>query len=288
MQNIKQILGKVNTEIPSFLKNFDRRKGRGRNFDPKIRSFFLYILSTATPGATFEVSPPQVASRFGVSERTIRNWLAFFVRNHWIIPVDRKGGRGHHPTFRLFWGTQFEKAERKNLNSIICCTAWRGYDVSKYRGRVEVLKALPDDLILIKGRAYYRWVMETIRRTVLKACPWVEKEVADVICGFLGELLAGKSMKRARRLVRWLAREVHTIVLAVRDALRRGLRNAFRCIAKLLKKGGVAWQDDRKKRNDLRKSEGRWTRLRTKLSENLKSWIPTPWTSLLSGGLDGT
>jgi len=233
MQNIKQIFGKVNTEIPSFLKNFDRRKGRGRNFDPKIRSFFLYILSIATPGATFEVSPPQVASRFGVSERTIRNWLAFFVRNHWIIPMDRKGGKGRHSKFYLYWGTQFRNPERKNHNNKYNRTVPEG-ESQGYKRRIEILRSLPDDLVLKKNKAYYRWVMESFRKTVFKACPWSSRRASEVICNFLGKKIAGKSMEAARALIKWLCKNVHTIVLAVTEALEKGTKDAFRCMWRLL------------------------------------------------------
>jgi len=233
MENIKQILGNVNSEIPSFLKNFDKRKGKGRKFDPRIRDFFLYILGIATPGTTFEVSPPQVASQFGVTERTVRNWLAFFVRNHWIIPVDRKGGKGRHSKFYLYWGTQFRNPERRNHNSKYNRTVPRG-KASEYKNRVEVLRSLPDDLVLKKGKAYYRWTMEVFRKTVFRACPWSSRRVSDAICNFSGKIIANKSMKVARALIRWLCRNVHTVVLVVTEALERGTKDAFRRMWRLL------------------------------------------------------
>lgn len=235
--NIKQIFGNVNREIPSFLKNFDKRKGRGRKFDSRIRDFFLYILDIATSGTTFEICPSEVASRFGVTGRTIRNWLAFFVRNHWIIPVDRKGGKGRHSKFYLYWGTQFRNPERRNHDNNNNRTVPEG-ESQGYKKRVEILRFLPDDLTLKKGKAYYRWVMESFRKTIFKACPWSSRRTSEVICDFLGRKIAGKSMETARSLVRWLCKNVHTIVLAVAEALERGTKDAFRCMWRLLYASG--------------------------------------------------
>jgi len=218
--------------------------GGKRQFHPGIKYLFRYILAKYQPGTTFTISPASLASQFGVTERTIRNWLAFYVRNHWIFPVDRRGGRGKHATFYLYWGTQYEGHRNPETENQRCgmynrtdlYRRYRSRDVSTYQGRMEVLRSLPDSVVLRKGQAYYRWAMEAFRRTILKACPWTSRQVSDTVCDGIGRYVDGKTLGEVRSLIRWFMGEIHTFVLATAELLKEGLRRAYRGVVRILRK----------------------------------------------------
>ena len=256
--------------LPSWLARLEtvsldeKTKGPGR-YKEGIKFLFRRILSEVQPGEIFELDYRSEAERHLVSERTIRRWVAVYVRNHWILPLDRKGGRGKKATFRLYWGTQFiesparsgkktrtqksfSKKEKHYAKASATLNGQKGYAYAfkkktpkeKNHSATDRFFALKDyqyeeymlgKIKLIKAAKLYRWAMADLRLTLN-----AKGAAARVVLETAGVLLDGVSIRVWNLLHHVFYTEGSKIVAQVQEVLEaEGLRAAFAVANRLLR-----------------------------------------------------
>ena len=88
-----------------------------------------------------------------------------------------------------------------------------------------IVAALPDDLVLVRGARYWRYVMANCRR----GC-WLlgaSRAVSDIVTGTVAKRVTGVALREYRRIASVLARSGRDLMQRVRVALKRGRRAAY-------------------------------------------------------------